>query len=206
MLRDKDQARALDDKDRIRSHIPVRLWEASWVKVDPEAKHHKPLSKFLDQLDDMLSRGIGLYLWGDYSVGKSSCAAIIAKQVIARGGTALFVSADDLKDLYINETPFDEDYTMVERLLRVDLLIIDNVGEEPDREYSGSRIVRIVRARVDDRKMTIITTNLKKADVQARYGDKLLEVMCGSMMPVEMRGKNWRRDMGVKLTEWFEHE
>jgi DNA replication protein DnaC len=198
----RQQPRELDEQDRERSRIPRLLWDAKLEKVSAGSPQREMLEKYLHNLETMLREGVGLYLSGDFSVGKSSCAAIVGKAVMAHGGTALFVSTDDIKDWYIEHTRFDEDYSMVERMILSDLLILDNLGEEPDKEYSGSRIVRIVRVRVESRKPTVITTNLKSKPFIERYGQRLTEVMKGAFLSAHAEGPNFRQQRKDGLDAW----
>jgi len=58
----------------------------------------------------------------------------------------------------------------VQRYLRCDLLIIDDLGTEMLTSFVQSTLYQILNTRLRSRKKTIINTNLKLDEISQRYG------------------------------------
>ena len=198
--------REITKADMERAQIGAALWQASFDRIPDGLDHEIDVGMFIRDVRVMISKGLGLLLWGDYSQGKSACAAMCCKEVIGRGGTALFIYTDDVKDFYIDRIPFDDDQTMVQRMESVDLLVLDNMGEEPEKDYSQGRLIKILRKRTDRVKSTIVTTNLNSEELAERYGQKAMQIMIPSMKPVKVAGKNWREERARHIQAWFSRQ
>lgn len=190
-------------KRRVRAlanSIPERYKDVALERhpiVEFPAAVLRPLKKYLRELDDNLEAGRGMWLGGGLATGKTSAAALIAKEAALRGHTAAFHTAPDL--LARLRDTFNEDsrltYTgLFEQLRRLDLLIIDDMGTQQTKPWVLEQLYAIVNGRYLDERAIVITTNFSEAElakqVTARVTSRLLE-MCGK--PVEFSGPDHRR-------------
>ena len=192
-----------------RTRVPQRFWHVTYDEVPESVRHH--LGNYLRSIDEMLDDGEGLLLWGPNGVGKTSVAALIAFEVSRRGGTAYFVTAESLRLASIDRTAFDDETTVMERALDVELLIIDDLGKEHrgGTEYAEHLIENILRVRLANRMATVITTNLPiSGDRQGRiaglntvYSISTLEVLREALLPLEVFGENKRVALADHLQE-----
>ena len=137
----------------------------------------------------------GLLLWGDVGTGKSYMAAAIANRIIDRGYTALLTDIGSIVSLM--ESSFDDRRKNLDRILRYDLLVIDDLGAQRGTEYMMEHVYAVIDGRYRSGRPMVITTNFDAEEIAAnrdseRWGrifDRILECC----FPVEFKGKSHRR-------------
>ena len=101
----------------------------------------------------------GLLLWGKVGTGKSFYASAIANRVIDLGFSALQTSVQDIVT-HIESVPFNEREKAKSRLLKYDLLVIDDLGAHRSTDYVMGHVYDIIDSRYKNRRPMIVTTNL----------------------------------------------
>jgi KaiC/GvpD/RAD55 family RecA-like ATPase len=207
--------RRLTEEDLERMRIPRRFWGVSLEGCSSAVDGTKPsirktVELYLGQLDEMLSRGVGLLLWSDNGSGKTSAAVLVAKEARRRGATVLFVTSEGLRSAVLNKTRFDVEQTMWDRALDVDLLILDDVGKEHrDQQGFGERLLEdLIRQRSANQRTTFMTTNmspLQMKEGEFAYKPSMLKVMQESVVPVGVaavvnRREEVARELKVRMT------
>lgn len=137
----------------------------------------------------------GLLLWGDVGTGKSFMAAAIANRVIDRGYSALLTDIGSIVSLM--ESSFDDRRRNLDRILRYDLLVIDDLGAQRATEYMMEHVYSVIDGRYRSGRPMVITTNFDADEIREsrdseRWGrifDRILECC----YPVEFKGKSRRR-------------
>ena len=89
-----------------RLNIGELYWNASYDQIPKHAAYKMFVGRYLVKLETVINKGIGLYLWGDNSRGKTYIAAIICKAAVEKGYTAYMILADDLKSAVIERLLF----------------------------------------------------------------------------------------------------
>ena len=197
-----EQVRVVERTDFRRMSIGRRFWDASLERIPDEQEHKPILQKFIGNCKSFIEEGKGLVFSGPFGGGKTSCVVIIAKAVFSHKGTVLFVRASDINTLVIDKVLFDDNESYENRMLSVDLLIIDDLGKEHGRDWGI--IETLVRRRSDEQKSIILTHNLRKKDLLARYGKSLVEVLRSCVIDVEVSGIDWRKEEEEVLKKAFE--
>jgi len=169
--------------------VGKRYWDVSVTKLPDDCKHKQIVMSYIEELKQNIDFGNGFIFIGDYGVGKTSLAVILAKATVSFGGSALFIAVPDLSDLKIKETMFSEGITLWDRALSVDLLVLDDIGSEHNKDWG--LLERIIRNRVNDCKSIICTTNNNTA-FQEKYGGGFHSIATSVMTEVIVEGKNWR--------------
>lgn len=120
-----------------------------------------------------------LLLLGNTGVGKTFLANCIAKELLDRGFTVIYLTAFRLFDI-LEKHKFskDDDITyeasnQFEYILDCDLLIIDDLGTELNNAFTNSQLYLIINERLLRQKSTIISTNLSFADINSRYSERV---------------------------------
>lgn len=179
--------------------VARRFWEVSVEKL-PDLPYRDPFLSFYTQLPHIAREGVGLVLIGPYSSGKTSLAVCAIKRVLAWGGTALFCPAGSVIDAVIAKPAFDTEYSLLERVHGVDLLVIDDLGSEAVTDGGNVCIEKVVRFRTNNRASVIITTNLKVENLKARYPG-IAATLKGLTGVLNVSGKDWRAEEEVHLKD-----
>ena len=117
-------------------------------------------------------KGGNLLLTGATGTGKTFLSACIAREVTERGFSVVYDTAAAIFRVMENEYFHrgEEDNTdAVERFLRCDLLIMDDLGTELITAFVQSALYRIINTRLTAGKSTVISTNLSPDELYERY-------------------------------------
>jgi len=190
--------------------LPKLYWTASMDKVLPaDSIHRRQVQRYLDVLPAMLARGGGLYLWGPNRSGKTALAAIILKAVRRFRFQALYIRSSDLMELVNNRTRYDESTTVMQRAKQVDALGLDDLGKEHRTKahaYNERITENLLRARAEDRLITIVTSNInphqvdgKPSQLERIYPESMVRLMREVLVPVPVAGHDYGAELGAEL-------
>ncbi|MEI2702546.1 MAG: ATP-binding protein [Baekduia sp.] len=176
----------------LRSVIPRRYRGLSFER--PPITTIRPqivaaVRSYVRGLDDALSEGRGLWLFGPVGTGKTSLAMLVSEAALAAGHSVAVYSLPRL--LAEIRTTFDEDaassYTgLLDRLTSVDLLHIDDVGAEKTSPWVLEQLYALINSRYEEQRAVMITTNLDRDELAEQIGERTvsrLEEMC-TILPV----------------------
>lgn len=187
-----------------RMNIGKRYWGASLSSIDDLTPHGKVVRKYLNQVDVMVSRGIGMYLWGNNSRGKTYTACALLKAIHQSGYSAYCVMADQLRSIYIDRSMFDPEMSVVQRVEQVEILLIEDLGKEYTGKGSGWAELcfeNLLRKRTRELKPTFITTNLSPRDFGDRYKESAQAICLENMIAVQVKGPDYRKQIQTKIQE-----
>lgn len=203
-------ARALTIEDMRLMRLPERYWASSFDRVT-DGKHKTLLASYLRKIHVAMSRGAGIMLWGENSVGKTSAAAVVAKHARRFGYSVLFIRASELLKACVERTWFDatKTQTVYERAAAVDLLVVDDLGHEHHAQsgymagYADDLFEDLLRERTGRLRATIVTTNLNPSKIGENdcYKRSMRAVMKGSVLPVRVVGPDRREAEGKDILD-----
>jgi DNA replication protein DnaC len=139
------------------------------------ANNYKSAKKYADNFTQNCE---SLLLYGNTGLGKTHLSLAIAKRVIEKGYSVAYNSIIN----YLNEISkekygrsADPSADTERELIKVDLLVIDDLGSEHNTSFFESIIYNIINTRMNLSKPTIINCNLEKFDdLRAIYDDRLV--------------------------------
>lgn len=136
-----------------------------------------------------------LLLSGDPGLGKTFLSACIARVVSERGYSVVYDTAAHVFERFEAQKFVRDDAAAgdAERMLRCDLLIIDDLGTELTTEFVRSAFYQIVNTRLMTGKRTIISTNLAPDTLAERYGAATLSRIRGNYQVLPFYGADLRR-------------
>jgi DNA replication protein DnaC len=164
------QERSLEHRIR-RARLPER-WTIESFPFDQQPGVHQAAIRQLASLD-FIPRAENIVLVGDTGVGKTGLASGLLLKALENGYRGLFVKAQEL---------FDEMYTtladrstrkLLDRLIRMDLLLIDELGYLNLRPEQSNIFFKLMEERYRQRP-TLITTNLAYEDWYEFLGQKAM--------------------------------
>lgn len=144
------------------------------------------------------TKNINLLLLGTVGTGKTFLASCIANEIEKRGYSSLFLTAFKFNDICLKyHTTFDASKADgLNAVIDADLLVIDDLGTESIlKNVTLEYLYTVINERMNAGKHTIITTNLSPAQLEAKYGERIVsrlftERVC---LTVGLTGKDLRR-------------
>lgn len=188
-------------------HIGRKYWDADLSSLLPHQK--KQLDPYLAKFGSCVGRGLGVFIWGENSTGKTYVAAAMCKQVWQDFRVSSFcITAAELKEAFIQDRPAEEggNETVMQRCETVRFLVIDDLAKEY-RTASGFAEVKfgaLLRQRSRQKLTTSITTNLVLKDFRSVYGDSAAELCKECMTPVRFESVNVRDKVADKIVKFLE--
>ena len=140
--------------------------------------------RYVNRIDEQLDAGRGLWFYGSVGTGKTTLAMLVSKHALQAGRSVAIYSLPDL--LVRIRSTFDDDRSnsyldLIDRLTKVDLLHIDDVGAEKTSPWVLEQLYAIVNARYEDERSIVITTNLEREALAEQINERTvsrLEEMC----------------------------
>jgi DNA replication protein DnaC len=179
-----------------------RAYNANLVEARRVAQFWAESYPLLPQRADDTT-GRGLVLSGAAGVGKTHLAAVLLREAIARTGCwGLFSTTKDLlwkiRQSY-NATKQATEADILQPVMRCDLLVLDDLGEERVTDWVAETMNLIVNTRYNEQRPIVCTTNYADIDdptevngLECRIGFRMrsrLHEMCEF---VEMEGASYR--------------
>jgi DNA replication protein DnaC len=202
ILGPEDVARACECREQrlkrgrvrgVASAIPPRYRGVSFDRPPVSDMAHDLTTKgavndvrgFIDELDERLDSGSGLWLFGDTGTGKTTLAMLISKAALeARRSVAIYSLPKLLARIrrtYDAEPGGDSYLAFFERLTAVDLLHIDDLGAEKRSDWVLEQLYALINERYETERSVLITTNLPHNELEEQIGQRTvsrLSQMC----------------------------
>ncbi|UVI31193.1 DnaA ATPase domain-containing protein [Paenibacillus spongiae] len=171
---------------------------------------------FIKAIDKHQQWGTWLYIYGDsvraqnladktgkeisaYGTGKTYLMQCIANALTNRKLPAIYVNEEklfgDIKSTY-NRDSDESEQDVLRRYYTIPILLIDDLFSTQYTEWAEGKLFSILDARVNDKKITIITSNYATGRIEKRLpvnGGKIASRIMGQAQLVEMIGTDRRR-------------
>ncbi len=166
--------------------------------LSPRANMERVYDACRDYAQEFSARSTNLLFSGDPGLGKTFLSACIARVVSGKGFSVVYDTAMNVFSRFeaqkfnreSGELGADED---VERILKCDLLILDDLGTEMLTAFVKSAFYQIVNTRLMSGKKTVISTNLNLDELGARYGAAVLSRIEGEYRILPFFGEDIRK-------------
>ena len=135
-----------------------------------------------------------LFLYGDTGVGKTFLTNCIAKELIDKAFSVIYLTAFEFFDT-LAKSRFDKDgdaATMNEHIFDCDLLIIDDLGTELANSFTVSQMFLCINERILRRKSTIISTNLSLESLVDIYSERTFSRITSNYTMLKLTGDDIR--------------
>lgn len=138
-----------------------------------------------------------LYIFGDVGRGKTFLINSIAKEILDKNYSVLYLTATKLFSfmndyLYAFSERKEELKEKYDLIFDSDLLIIDDLGSENDRNSNESNLFEIVNDRIINKKAMIFSSNYSEDELMEFYGDRIFSRIIGSSHVMEIFGEDLR--------------
>lgn len=146
-----------------------------------------------------------LFFFGNTGVGKTFLANCIAKELLDRGYTVIYLTAFRLFDILEkykfgreSDNSFNVAYQF-EYILDCDMLIIDDLGTELSNSFTTSQLYLIINERLLRQKSTLISTNLSLDNLNTNYSERIYSRIISSYCIRRIIGEDIRLNKAIKL-------
>jgi DNA replication protein DnaC len=154
---------------------------------------------YVEKWDEMREKNYGVLFFGPVGTGKSFYAGCIANALIERQERVCMTNFPRILNAMQG---FGDRQSMIAKLKRYSLLVIDDLGAERDTSYSLEQVFAVIDERAKSEKPLIVTTNLSLEELQkpsrtelARIYDRVLN-MCA--IPIRLTGASRRAEQATE--------
>lgn len=135
------------------------------------------VSAYANKLKDRMQEGGGLVLFGNCGTGKTLLACSLVHHAIDAGYLAQYTKVYDLigniKSTWSN--PVLSEFDAIDAYVLPDLLVIDEIGVQFGSDAERQLLFRVLNARYEQVKPTIIVSNLTKDELVECIGERCMD-------------------------------
>ena len=139
-----------------------------------------------------------ILLCGTVGIGKTFLSNCIAKEVLDKGHSVLYLSAFQLFDLMAKNSfsgngPKDTDVAkQYPHIFESDLLIIDDLGTELANSFTMTGFFLVINERILRKKSTLISTNLSPEEILTTYTERCASRIISNYTMLKLSGSDIR--------------
>lgn len=189
------------------SQLGERYKEVSFETSDVYSADYETIfkrcKKYTEVAEEVLKRGIGIYLHGKSGVGKTHLAACMANALMESYYTILYTNVADIakriRSTYGRKRRPLDTGDFMDRLSGVDFLFIDDFGTElvtKDNQdtWLQEKIFEVINARYNSKLPIIFTSNysLKELHTDRGVAKKTIDRMAETCEPMLLKGDSYR--------------
>lgn len=145
-----------------------------------------------------------LLFLGNTGVGKTFLANCIAKELLDKGYTVIYLTAFRLFDI-LEKYKFGREAEnslaaadQFEYILDCDMLIIDDLGTELSNSFTTSQLYLIINERLLRQKSTLISTNLSLDNLNTNYSERIYSRIISNYYIRRVVGEDIRLHKAIK--------
>ena len=188
----------------VASAIPARYRGVSFDRPPISDMARDPASapvveavrEFVDDLDERLDEGKGLWLMGDVGTGKTSLAMLVSKSAAEAGRSVAIYSLPRLlariRRTYDADVGEDSYLQFFHRLASVDLLQIDDLGAEKRSDWVLEQLYAIVDERYVSKRSIVVTSNLDYDQLKDEIGPRVVSRLTEMCRELPLYGSDLR--------------
>lgn len=167
------------------------------IGLSPLSNMQKVVASCKNFIKHFNSKHDNLILLGNTGVGKTFLANCIAKELLDKGNTVIYLTAFRLFDI-LEKYKFGKEDNLYnasnqfDYILDCDLLIIDDLGTEFYNSFTNSQLYLIINERLLRKKSTVISTNLSLSDLNTNYSERVYSRIISSYRILRIAGEDIR--------------
>ena len=170
--------------------------------VSPKKHMERLLAICRDFVKTFDEKQSNLLFWGEPGLGKTFLSTCIAKELISTNHSVIYETAyktfSMLEELKFKRNDNEDKLRFkVDKLYSCDLLILDDLGSEFSTQYTTASLFDIINSRLISGKKTVINTNLSIAELEKKYGERVVSRLYGHYQVIKFIGSDIRIDKSV---------
>lgn len=163
------------------------------------------VSEYIDNIDDNLESGHGIYFCGSNGVGKSFLSCIILKEAYRHRYSCRRVTFSAYISAYTeswgankNDREVSEQ-DLLDKYKGVEFLVLEEIGKEIDSKIAKPILEDLLRYREEHGLVTIICTNLSPTALKDTYGASVCSLINGNMTVIVINSEDRRGEIFNEL-------
>jgi DNA replication protein DnaC len=194
-------------QDTLRRHyllanIPLHYWKLGPKDYFGDPAAWETASDYLTNWEQYRAVGRGIEFFSpEMGVGKTFLATYIARMLVQLGEPVYFTRFRSIMGMY--DRPYEARREEEERLYYTRVLLLDEVCPPLSTEqgkYFASEFENLIRTRIDDDRVTIITTNLQP-DELSQYYPRTYNLLAAKQHRHEIQGQDVRRSGEILMLD-----
>lgn len=183
------------------SHFNIEYYPDDYTEeatgLTPRDNMHHILDTVKSFLSGFQNEPKNLLLYGNTGVGKTFLTNCIAKELLDRSHTVVYLTSLKLFDI-LETYKFDRGLSQTEKdatisyIMTSDLLIIDDLGTELNNSFTSSQLYHCIDTRLTNRRSTIISTNLSFDDLREQYSERIFSRVTSNYTLLKITGDDIR--------------
>lgn len=183
------------------SHFNLEYYPDDYIEeatgLTPRDNIQSVLSAVKSFISNFSTEPGNLLLYGNTGVGKTFLTNCIAKDLLDRSYTVVYLTSVKLFDI-LETNKFDRDISRTEKdaslsyILSSDLLIIDDLGTELNNSFTSSQLYHCIDTRLTNHRSTIISTNLSFDDLREQYSERIFSRITSNYSLLKITGDDIR--------------
>lgn len=146
--------------------------------------------------DNFKEKGGNLLFTGTTGVGKTFLTNCIARELLRRYVSVIYLSAHDLFEIFsrykFHYESEEEAEGAYRHILECEMLIIDDLGTEVNNTFVSSQLFYCINERLLRKRGTIISTNLSMDQLRDAYSDRVTSRLMSSYTTIPLYGGDIR--------------
>lgn len=134
-----------------------------------------------------------VFISGKTGLGKTHLSLAIAERLLKMNWNVLYGSAINFMDKIESEHFGRSEGDTLSVLLDADLLILDDLGTEYDKQFCTSTVYNIINTRLSKCIPTIISTNLTPQEIEKRYEPRIVSRILSNYDYLKFNGNDVRQ-------------
>ncbi len=135
--------------------------------------------------------GENILFFGDTGVGKTFLSNCIAKELLDKAHSVLYLSSIELFQSFSAYSDNESESTQTQ-IIECELLIIDDLGTELSNSFTNSKLFYCINSRLLGGKSTIISTNLSLEELMHNYSERIFSRISSSYRLLKLFGDDIR--------------
>lgn len=163
----------------------------------PRRNIEKIVERSKKYIDEFKTTDDNLFFYGSPGTGKTFLTNCIAKELLDRGFLVIYKTAEELMNS-IKEIKFEKNKLLLDSLINCDLLIIDDLGTEPDNDFTRTEVYNLLNKKLIKGKKMIISTNFSLEKLMQRYSERITSRLLGNFTVHKFYGEDIRIRLNLK--------
>lgn len=134
---------------------------------------------------------------GDIGVGKTYLVDCVCNNLTKKNVIVNYFTAFELSDLFLKYRLTFGESSSLEGVLSCDVLIVDDLGSEPNFKNNEEYFYLLFNERMVKNKFTVITTNFSPTQIMDRYGERTFSRLFNKASSLSIKINN--KDLRIKI-------